>query len=212
MPRFISLNLEYVFYQIYRFGKSFFDAGGLGAISGGADGSGAAGSSSGLGLLSIGAFALGPVLLFFLFLIILLLLWALTYLLLKIRRSHINHEWSLYEKAQESRAINESVENPKWKSVQLFTESENQSDWKIAIIEADKMLDDALQTSGAGGENLGDRLKNFDPKTTVWLDDAWDAHKVRNRIAHESDFEITKYETRKAVSKYEHALREMRAI
>lgn len=212
MPRFVSLNIEYIFYQIYSFVHTFFYKGGFGTTVGGKSAQGYIDAGPEFGRLPLGAFALGPSILFFLFLIILLLLLALTHLLLKIRRAHINNEWAIYERAQESKAIARSAENPKWKSVTLFTESENQSDWKIAVIEADKLLDDALQASGAGGENLGERLKNFDPKVTTWLDDAWDAHKVRNRLAHEADFTLNKYETRKAIGKYEHALRELRAI
>ena len=208
MPRFISLNLEYLFYQIYHFGSGFFNSGGFGATST----DGRVPGDSGLGALPMGAFALGSAVLFFLFLVIFLLLLTLVHLLLKIRRSHINNEWALYEKAQESRTIAESVESPKWTSVTLFATANSESDWKIAIIEADKLLDDALKTAGAGGENLGERLKNFDPKVTPWLEDAWDAHKVRNRIAHEADFTLNKYETKKAISKYEHALRDLRAI
>ena len=42
------------------------------------------------------------------------------------------------------------------------------------------------------------------------LQDAWDAHRIRNRIAHEgSDFVLTHSLSQEAIVKYERALREL---
>lgn len=81
--------------------------------------------------------------------------------------------------------------------------SENPNDWKLAIIEADIILDDALKNAGYAGTSLGERLKSISPNQLASLQDAWEAHKVRNRIAHEgSDFILTHRIAQETVTQY----------
>src|SRR5690606_19891246 len=54
--------------------------------------------------------------------------------------------------------------------------SENPNDWKLAIIEADIILDEALKRQGYAGVSLGERLRSIAPSALVSLDDAWQAH------------------------------------
>jgi len=194
MPRFISLNIEYLFYQIYTFFYSITH-GGVSVSSG-----------------TIPGFSFSPTFVFFSAVVSTLLGALVAYYLIKTHQLHINEDWRLYNLALARRASAARQDNPKWTSIEQFSNSENPSDWKIAVIEADKLLDDTLQKAGAVGEGMGDRLKNFDPKSTAWLNDAWEAHKIRNRIAHEGEFELNKHDTKKALARYESALRALGAI
>ncbi len=78
-----------------------------------------------------------------------------------------------------------SEENAKWKHVELLLKSHNSSDWRQAIIEADVMLEDMLDKMGYPGVGIGEKLKNVEENDFQTLDKAWEAHKVRNRIAHD---------------------------
>ncbi len=70
--------------------------------------------------------------------------------------------------------------------------SDRPNDWKLAIIEADIILDELLKQRGYAGNSLGERLKSISPTQLASLQDAWEAHKIRNRIAHEgADFVLT---------------------
>jgi len=72
-------------------------------------------------------------------------------------------------------------------------ESDRPNDWKLAIIEADIVLDQVLKERGYGGNSLGERLRSITPNQLSSIDDAWEAHMVRNKIAHEgADFVLTK--------------------
>jgi hypothetical protein len=87
----------------------------------------------------------------------------------------------------------------------VFThiESANPNDWKLAIIEADIMLDDVLKQRGYVGNSLGERLKGISPGQLNSLDDAWEAHKIRNRVAHDgADFVLTKREAEETINRY----------
>jgi hypothetical protein len=82
-------------------------------------------------------------------------------------------------------------------------ESPHPNDWKLAIIEADIILDDVLKQQGYIGNSLGERLKSISTGQLNSLADAWEAHKVRNRIAHEgADFVLTKRVAEETISRY----------
>jgi len=82
-------------------------------------------------------------------------------------------------------------------------ESSNPNDWKLAIIEADIILDDILKKRGYAGTSLGERLRSIAPSQLSSLDDAWEAHKVRNRIAHDgADFVLTQRLAEETINRY----------
>lgn len=62
---------------------------------------------------------------------------------------------------------------------------------KSCLIDADKLLDHTLIKKHIKGETLGERLKNsknlFESKL---YNEVWDAHKVRNQLVHEIEFQI----------------------
>ncbi len=100
--------------------------------------------------------------------------------------------------------------HPRWRHIESLMESASQSEWREAVVEADIMLDDVLKQRGYTGENLGERLKSADFAT---LQDAWEAHKVRNQIAHEgSAFELSETLARRTIARYENVFRELGAI
>ena len=99
-----------------------------------------------------------------------------------------------------------------WAEIQehFFTGSDN--DLKVAILEADKILDDALRGAGIQGSTLGDRLKKIKPSQLPDIDAIWEVHKLRNQIAHESDFKLKRDLAERALGVYENALRELKAL
>lgn len=102
-----------------------------------------------------------------------------------------------------------SAENQKWGEVIKYINSSNPADWKLAIIEADLILDEMVLRMGYKGANLGERLKTVEEKNFTTLQNAWEAHKIRNRIAHEgSDFSVSRTEARRVIGLYESAFRE----
>lgn len=96
-----------------------------------------------------------------------------------------------------------------WSGVQKKIESAYPSDWNLAVINADSIFDEVLKDMGLQGTTLGDRLKQLDFSKLRSLNDVWEAHKTRNRIAHETDRAITHEEAKRAVSLFEKALREL---
>ncbi len=96
----------------------------------------------------------------------------------------------------------------KWQRIVNHVESVNPTDWRLAILEADILLGEMLIAMGAAGQTLGERLKSVGRGALPALDKAWDAHKVRNAIAHEgADVIITHHEARRVIKLYEEVLK-----
>ena len=90
-----------------------------------------------------------------------------------------------------------------------LSESQNQSDWRLAIIEADIILDELLQKLQLPGDTMGEKLKAVEKSDFTTIESAWEAHKARNMIAHNgSDFLINQREIRHIISLYEAVFKE----
>ncbi len=102
------------------------------------------------------------------------------------------------------------ADHPKFAVIQGYMSSQSEALWRIGIMEADNLLLEILEEKGYQGDGVGEKLKSASFKT---IDLAWDAHKVRNRIAHEgSDFQLTEREAKRAFMLFESVLRDLKAI
>jgi len=97
----------------------------------------------------------------------------------------------------------------KWDKIKKYLESSNSSDWRMAIMEADNLIDDIIKKIGYKGETFGERLSQIKSYQFKNINEIWEAHKVRNRIAHEGErFNITKREAERVIGLYEQVLEE----
>ena len=103
--------------------------------------------------------------------------------------------------------------NPRWKHIESLIDGDTPSQWREAIIEADIMLDDMLIRQGYQGDGVGEKLKSVEASDFNTLQEAWEAHKVRNQIAHEgSAFDLSESLARRTIAHYENVFREFEAI
>ncbi|MDO8561926.1 MAG: hypothetical protein Q7S05_03810 [bacterium] len=101
----------------------------------------------------------------------------------------------------------------RWNRIMEQARSENEQSWRLAILEADIMLNELLDMKGYKGDTMADKMKQIDKADFNTIDDAWDAHKVRNRIAHDgSAHQLNDHETRRVISLYEHVFKEAGVI
>ena len=113
------------------------------------------------------------------------------------------------EPAYEENVKADRVLADRWERVQTQISSENPSDWRQAILEADIMLEDVLTTLGYQGEGIGEKLKRVELGDMKTRQDAWDAHLIRNRVAHDgADFPLTKYEAQRVINQYKKVFEE----
>ncbi len=103
--------------------------------------------------------------------------------------------------------------NPMWQRVENHLQSPNENDWRQAIIEADIMLDGILQKMNLPGDTIGDKLKAVDKSAFLTLDNAWEAHKIRNQIAHEgSAYQLSARESKRVIELYKTVFEELQII
>lgn len=131
----------------------------------------------------------------------------------KKEQKHLEHEIAEYARRQAERersaqTSGASSANPRWAETLNYLFSNNPSDWKLAIIEADSMLEGLLDQLGFRGESLGDKLKSASQDQFRNLPTAWEVHTIRNRIAHEgASYAISQHEAKRVIALYENIFR-----
>ncbi|PIR46616.1 MAG: hypothetical protein COV07_03305 [Candidatus Vogelbacteria bacterium CG10_big_fil_rev_8_21_14_0_10_45_14] len=184
------LNLEYIFYLIYSFVARPFGGGGAGGFV----------PSEGLDAT---VFAL-KVVMWSIAIIVGALCVYVYYLKVKLLRDMDKHLLqTMHENAELAGPKNRDFDR-----LLNMVDSDNPAEWKIAILEADKMLEALVYQLGFEGDSLGERLRNADTSRMTTLESAWEAHKIRNRVAHEPRHVLTKREARRALTQYEAVLHE----
>jgi hypothetical protein len=99
----------------------------------------------------------------------------------------------------------------KWLTIENQLSRDNQSSCTLAVLNADKLLDQALRERGIKGQTMGERMKTA-KSTWSSANAVWGAHKLRNQIAHESDHQVTYDDARRAIAGFKQALKDIGAI
>ncbi len=99
-----------------------------------------------------------------------------------------------------------------WQKIKGKLESEIESDWKLAIIEADKIMDNILSRMDFGGGSLGERLEGLTSASLPNIEEVKEAHKIRNNIIHDPTYQLSLEEARRVVAIYEKALTDLQAL
>ena len=103
--------------------------------------------------------------------------------------------------------------HPRFEHIQSLLEGNSPSEWREAIIEADIMLDDVLAKEGYEGDGVGEKLKSADSSELKTLQNAWEAHKVCNQIAHQgSAYDLSDTVAQRTIAHYEAVFRELNVI
>lgn len=90
----------------------------------------------------------------------------------------------------------------RWNAIRDRLKTENLSEYKVAVLEADMMVDEILSEIGF---KEGDMLQKIEAMAQIDPKDAEnlrEAHAVRNRIVFERDFEITHDGAEEVLAKY----------
>lgn len=97
----------------------------------------------------------------------------------------------------------------RWQEITHHIESPKEGEWKFAVIEADKLIDDTLKNAGFPGETMGERLMAINSGQLQSLEGLWEAHKIRNRLAHDAHYFLRHAEARRAVELFGETFKEL---
>lgn len=97
----------------------------------------------------------------------------------------------------------------KWGEIEELRDLGRPSNFRQAIIEADKLLAFCLSEMGYKG-SLGEMLKatkdRFSPSV---YNDLWQAHKIRNQLVHQVGLKILNWEAKEAIEKFKRGFKDL---
>ena len=113
--------------------------------------------------------------------------------------------------ARRAHELDRELMRKRWKRITMLLNSPDAETAKLAIIEADNLLDFVLKAMHLPGETMAYRLKFAQNKFYELKRVRW-AHTLRNSVVHEQDFRLKKSQATAAVNEYERALKLLGAL
>jgi len=113
--------------------------------------------------------------------------------------------------ARKTPKLNVARFQTQWLAIENNFSKKNPASWQVAIFDADKLVDKALRESRYKGNTMGERMKSAG---RVWTNanHIWGAHKIRNRLAHDTNAKLSHDIARRALAAYKQALKDLGAI
>ena len=97
----------------------------------------------------------------------------------------------------------------RWQEVQAYCKSKDT--WPLAIINGDKLLDDALKQRRFKGKTMGERLVSAQHQISD-NDAVWFGHKLRNKLVHEDTAPLKQGEVMRVLAGFRQALKDLGAL
>lgn len=159
---------------------------------------------------SIFASIFGPVQVISIFLSLVFVL-GIIYTKFKIKQltdQHHDHHQSSHD-SHANHAVQTEVSNKRWDNIEKRMATGAEADWRLAIIECDILLNEMLIKMGYQGDSVADKLKRVEKSDFHTIEEAWEAHKTRNLIAHSgSEYHMSRSEAEDTFKKYRHVFEE----
>lgn len=95
----------------------------------------------------------------------------------------------------------------RWKRIQKMADSGIESDYKLALIEADDLLQDVLKDKGFSGETFEERIKQAGEIQIPDLERVLQVHQTRNQVVYEPDYQLGLERLREVLEVYKEAIK-----
>src|SRR3989338_8711891 len=96
-----------------------------------------------------------------------------------------------------------------WNKIKARLDTGLEAEYKLAVLEADSMMDDVLKRMGFSGANLGERLDKLTVVSLPNLDEARLAHQARNNVVRDPDYRLSLDEAKKIIAIFEESLMDL---
>jgi hypothetical protein len=101
---------------------------------------------------------------------------------------------------------------PQWKKIEKRLESKIEADFKLAILEADDLLNKAMDEIGYKGKDLTEKLEMINEEIISNLKELKEVRKVREDIISDPTYRLSEEETKKILKVYEKAIKDLQAL
>ena len=99
----------------------------------------------------------------------------------------------------------------RWQEIESMLDRPGEMNYKLAVMEADKILDYVLKSMSMSGKDMGERIR-FASFKYGRLRKVWWAHVLRNQLVHEATFALNHTMAKKAIKTFRRALEELGAL
>jgi len=99
-----------------------------------------------------------------------------------------------------------------WEGVLHHMQNPHPDEWKIAILEADRLADRALEIAGLAGENFRERIEGQSEYRLPHGQELMRVHEMRNTIIRDRNISLTREEANDVIGVYEKFLRDWDAL
>lgn len=99
----------------------------------------------------------------------------------------------------------------RWLEIEQQLKPDNTGSFSLAVLNADKLLGQALLERHISGTTMGERMKTLQTKWSN-ANAVWSAHKLRNQIAHDTDVKVDYDSARRALAAFKQGLKDVGAI
>lgn len=107
-------------------------------------------------------------------------------------------------KPSESRAMEK-----KWNKINQRLKTNLESEYKLAILEADILMNEVINKMGYKGKTSSERLQKVTTDFLPSINEIIEAHKVRNNIIHDPRYKINHQKAQEVISVYGKAFKEL---
>ncbi len=138
----------------------------------------------------------------------LIIIFFITLIIILLKRSDAG--WWIRERRVARDAVyGTQIVGKKWREILIRLELGDDANMKLAVLEADNIVDDILKKMALPGRNFEERLRQFEQQELPSLSLLWEAHGVRDKIVKDPNFQISKDEAKRALEGYEAALKDL---
>ncbi|HCM36882.1 MAG: hypothetical protein A3J30_02515 [Candidatus Wildermuthbacteria bacterium RIFCSPLOWO2_02_FULL_47_9c] len=97
----------------------------------------------------------------------------------------------------------------RWQKIMQRLDSGSESEYKLAIMEADTLLEEVLQKMRVSGSNVDERLQKVTQLMVPSIEELRAAHQARNSIVYDVDYRLGLQEARHILETYQKAFEEL---
>jgi len=99
-----------------------------------------------------------------------------------------------------------------WSKIKNRLERGTEQEYKLAVVEAENLLNDALTGAGYKGDTIVEKLEQLNSTLLPNINQVSEAHKIRNNIVHDPDYKLEPDTAKRTLDVYEKALQDLDAF
>lgn len=121
--------------------------------------------------------------------------------------------WRVVTGGKQRSRLNRAALFADWQVIEQLVDTSDAHQAAQAVSQADRFVDHVMRLAGGRGQAFAERLRSLEGKfDRATYQALWEAHKLRNRLAHEHGSEVAVSESQRAIRQFRSAARALGAF